>query len=124
MSITISQSELEARIAEAKKLQTRSSGNGGNAQGHAVYEILKKEGRILSTDPRLAALNPKYPTDAVWTYCAKNMVAELASDGFYITASGRKPTVYRLVPLPSVKVTAPTPSVTGQATQTPAKTGN
>jgi len=100
----LAQDELNARIAEATMLQRASKGsqNGANAQGQAVYEYLKAHGHIDSNNPLLAQLNPKYPTDAVWTNCAIRMKATLAADGYFIAAVGRKPTRYFLRELPSV----------------------
>jgi hypothetical protein len=116
---TITQEQIDARVAEAKALQTANKGgNSSNAQGMAVYEILKKEQRILSTDARLAKLNPKYPTDAVWTNLAVRMREQLAIDGYAVIATGRKPTVYRLVALPSAQPAAKAPAVTPAVTGT------
>lgn len=116
---------LESRIAEAKAIQqANKGGNGANVQGQAVYEYLKANGHILSSNPLLAKLNPKYPTDAVWTNCAVRMRDVIASEGFVVIASGRKPTVYRLVALPSAKQTpSPAPSVaeTTKASQSATK---
>ena len=101
--MTIEAKELQTRIDAAKALQSASKGsNGANLQGARVYEYLKIHGSISSNNPLLAQLNPKYPTDAVWTNCAVKMRDLIAADGYVIIATGRKPTVYRLVALPNV----------------------
>jgi hypothetical protein len=105
-------------------MQSATKGtNGANSQGTAVYEYLKQHGYILSNNPLLAQLNPKYPTDAVWTNCAVRMRETLAADGFVIVAIGRKPTTYKLVQLASVaKQSAKQPKQpkpTAQPTETP-----
>lgn len=116
--MTITPEELKRRVAEAQGLQTANKGgNGANAQGSAVYDYLKKHGAIASNNPLLAQLNPKYPTDAVWTNCAVRMRETLAADGFVVIASGRKPTIYRLVALPSMSATPATPAPKAEETK-------
>ena len=96
----ISKADLDARIAKAKELQKKGRAEHSSTdQGQKVYEYLKQHGSIRSDNPLLAQLNPKYPTDSVWTYCAINMRDQLAADGFVIISTGRKPTTYTLVAL-------------------------
>jgi len=117
----LTQEQIAARIAEAKAAQASVKGNGANSQGMAVYAYLQEHKSIRSDNPLLSKLNPKYPTDAVWTNCAVRMRDQLAAAGFVIVAHGRKPTVYTLVELPSVRAAAAAVATTGQATTGQAK---
>jgi hypothetical protein len=121
MTSTINAAEMQKRLDAVKALQTKSNGNGANAQGTAVYEYLKVHGRIASNNPLLATLNPKYPTDAAWTNCAVKMREQLAADGYCIVSTGRKPTTYTLTVIPGCTPAfaigaVPKPATTASAT--------
>lgn len=115
--------ELESRIAEALAMQKQSRGNSGESfENSRVLAYLKQHGSILSSNPLLAQVNPKYPTDAVWSGLAVRFRDKLAEAGYVIVASGRKPTKYTLVTLPSVaKQAKPAPAAQTSNTQVTAK---
>lgn len=99
---TVSDSELKARLEQVKSLQTKGTSSGGGFATNKVLAYLRVNGFILSNNPLLAEVNPKYPTDAVWTAIAKNMAEPLAAEGLYIKATGRKPTRYELLAIPGI----------------------
>ena len=121
--IKLSGKELENALAIVNAQAKR-----GNAQSFEASEVLahlRKNGSIKSDNPLLAKLNPKYPSDAVWTGVAVRFRKELAEEGLYIVASGRRPTTYTLKTIPGIPMPqTPTPSTGAGATQTPAKVGN
>jgi hypothetical protein len=114
----ISEQEIERRLSEVNGLSKRNSSVA--LADNPVFLHLQQHGSIRSDNPLLAKVNPKYPTDAVWTALAVNKRRELAVMGLYISSEGRKPTIYRLRAIPSVAAKQPQ-AATATATATPVK---
>ena len=81
-------------------LQTKGSANRSTSlETDPMFIILKAEGFVYSNDPRLAQIEPKYPTDAIWKMKTRYEV-ELFDLGLFVESTGRKPTRYSLKPIP------------------------